>query len=96
MYFLSVAGRHGVGKSSPAPFIINNFTTGQYIEIQNNTGSIQVYGPTGNTGILPFSSGTVVGTVPEINPASAPSALALLAGAVLIIRGRRKIPTPMD
>ena len=29
-------------------------------------------------------------TVPEISPASAGSALALIAGAVLVMRGRRK------
>jgi hypothetical protein len=30
-------------------------------------------------------------TVPEISPVSASSAIALIAGAVLIIRGRRKM-----
>lgn len=44
-----------------------------------------------------FPLGTSIGTaaVPEIDNASAPSALALVAGVVLIIRGRRypKVPT---
>ena len=31
-----------------------------------------------------------VGVAPEIDPASASSALALLTGALLVIRGRRK------
>jgi hypothetical protein len=29
-------------------------------------------------------------TVPEVNPASAGSAIALISGAVLVLRGRRK------
>lgn len=37
---------------------------------------------------------TDISTVPEINPSSAPSALALVAGAVLIIRGRRTRKVP--
>lgn len=32
--------------------------------------------------------------VPEINPSNAMAPLALLAGVILILRGRRKIPTP--
>jgi uncharacterized membrane protein HdeD (DUF308 family) len=35
-------------------------------------------------------SSFAMGAVPEIDPASAGSALALLSGAVLVIRGRRK------
>jgi hypothetical protein len=33
---------------------------------------------------------SATGTVPEIDPASGMSALALLSGAVLLFRGRRK------
>jgi hypothetical protein len=40
-------------------------------------------------GIRAFAFGAAVPT-PEIDPASAGSAIALLAGAVLVIRGRRK------
>lgn len=35
-------------------------------------------------------SGTCFAAVPEIDPASGTSALALLTGALLMIRGRRK------
>jgi hypothetical protein len=35
-------------------------------------------------------SGLAIGAVPEIDPGSAGSALALLTGALLVIRGRRK------
>jgi hypothetical protein len=35
-------------------------------------------------------SSLAIGAVPEIDPASAGSALALLTGAALVIRGRRK------
>ena len=41
------------------------------------------------TGLSSFAfAGTV--TVPEVGPASAVGALALVSGAVLVIRGRRK------
>jgi len=36
------------------------------------------------------SAAFAVPAVPEINPASAGSALALISGAVLVLRGRRK------
>jgi len=36
------------------------------------------------------SAAFAVATVPEINPASAGSALALVSGALLVMRGRRK------
>jgi hypothetical protein len=35
-------------------------------------------------------AGTAFGSVPEIDPASGASALALLAGALVVMRGRRK------
>jgi len=37
------------------------------------------------------TSAVAMGSVPEIDPASGGSALALLAGALVIIRGRRKL-----
>jgi hypothetical protein len=40
--------------------------------------------------IIGASSFAIGGPVPEIDAASAGSALALLSGAVLVIRGRRK------
>jgi hypothetical protein len=36
------------------------------------------------------SSVAAMATVPEIDPASGASALALLAGAVVLVRGRRR------
>ena len=36
------------------------------------------------------ASGAALAAVPEIDPVSGGSALALLAGALLVIRGRRK------
>ena len=80
----------------------NNFTPFQFtagggvgltIEPQGLGGSIiQNSSVAVSAGIL----SPVIGVaVPEINSATAPSALALVAGAVLIIRGRRKVPTPL-
>jgi hypothetical protein len=39
-------------------------------------------------GVSQFALATA--TVPEINPAGASSALALLSGAILVIRGRKR------
>jgi len=41
-------------------------------------------------GIGAASVCSAVATVPEIDPASGANALALLAGALLVIRGRRR------
>ena len=49
--------------------------------------------PYGFTGFSNITSGTqfaIVAAVPALNPSSGTSALALLVGAVLVIRGRRK------
>jgi len=40
-------------------------------------------------GYSAFASAAIVGA-PEVDPASAGSALALLSGAVMVIRGRRR------
>jgi hypothetical protein len=78
----------------------NGLTT--FIIVDPGVGKIGI-GPGGTGSIADLATGrtvtgtvsNVIGGVPEINPASAPSALALVAGVVLIIRGRRKIPTPI-
>jgi hypothetical protein len=40
--------------------------------------------------LIGMGSAAFANSVPEINPASAGSALALISGAVLVMRGRRK------
>jgi hypothetical protein len=40
--------------------------------------------------LVGMGSAAFASPVPEINPASAGSALALISGAVLVMRGRRK------
>jgi len=52
--------------------------------------------PSGAFDVTPtINLGSAVSSVPEIEPASAPVALSLVAAAMLIIRGRRKISTPV-
>jgi hypothetical protein len=96
--------------ASQSQLTINPPTPDNGNDFHANTGDedLDIYSAGGNapyaahiyssTGILSAYSqlpnGTVAGTVPEINPASAPSALALVAGAVLIIRGRRTRKVP--
>jgi hypothetical protein len=41
-------------------------------------------------GFSSFAFAALSGTVPEISPASGVSAIALVSGALLVIRGRRK------
>jgi hypothetical protein len=40
--------------------------------------------------LLVGTSGAALAAIPEISPASGASAIALLAGALLVVRGRRK------
>jgi hypothetical protein len=53
---------------------------------------VVIFGPDESMVVgIPSTLGTVAGTVPEIDPSSGTSALALVATVICIIRGRRKI-----
>jgi len=71
----------------------NNPASPQTVAIDVNTLQFSNLPASGITGTAQIYAEFAESPVPELNPSSGTSGLVLVAGAVLMIRGRRKIPT---